>query len=84
MPTQTTAEALTEAVNAEIRAGLARRRLAQKDLAAKLELTQSQVSARLAGTIDWRLLELAGVANLMEISLSQLVSDAVYAQGISA
>jgi transcriptional regulator with XRE-family HTH domain len=72
MPTATTAEA----VNTEIRAGMARHRLSQSDLGKALGLSQSAVSWRLCGRTEWNLAELITVARLIRTPVVKLIAAA--------
>ena len=58
---------LTEQVAAEVRAYMARRRMTQARLAEVLGLSQSGVSARLAGKVPFRLDELEKVADALGV-----------------
>ena len=60
-------------VNAEIRAGLARRGLKQSDVAATLDLSQASVADRLTGRREWRLSELQKVADLLGVPTAALI-----------
>lgn len=62
-------------VNAAIRAEMAARGVTQADLAATLNIPQSQVSARLRGAIDWRLSELYAVADRLGVTLADLIAN---------
>jgi transcriptional regulator with XRE-family HTH domain len=55
-----------------IRGAMALRGILQRDLATALNITQTQVSARLRGEIDWRLTELQTVARVCHVELADL------------
>lgn len=69
MPMPSTMDATT----ANIRAELARANKTQSDLAAKLGISQAQVSKRLQGRIPWRLDELVATSDLLGVPLSTLL-----------
>lgn len=71
MPEDTRADRL----NLEIRAHLARHRMAQKDLAALLEVSQASASARLNGQVRWTLGELWKLTDRFGIQLADLVAS---------
>ncbi|NWN87267.1 MAG: helix-turn-helix transcriptional regulator [Micrococcaceae bacterium] len=62
-----------ERLSANIRAELARNRLTQKDAAAVLHIKPVSLSSRLAGTTEFKFSELISLADLMEISLTELL-----------
>lgn len=70
----------SEALNAEIRAWMARRRITQSEVAGPLGVTQTQVSARLWGRIAWRVDELWIVTDLLGIDLPTLLTAAASAE----
>ena len=55
---------------------MARSRRTQGDLAEALGVSQPQVSARLAGRVDWSIDELAAVSTWLDVPLSELIRDA--------
>ena len=63
----------SEGVNAEIRAGMARKALTQSDVASVLGLSQASVNDRLKGRREWRLDELLKVADLLGVQASALL-----------
>lgn len=65
-----------DVVSGEVRACMARSRRTQGDLAEALGVSQPQVSARLAGRVDWSIDELAAVSTWLDVPLSELIRDA--------
>jgi transcriptional regulator with XRE-family HTH domain len=61
---------------ATVRAELARAGKTQTELAAHLGIGQPQVSMRIRGEIDWRVSELAAVANFLNIPITSLITPA--------
>jgi len=66
-------ESLNTQVAANVRAEMARRRARQSDLAQVLDLSQSAVSKRLAGTIPLDLDELGGIATFLNVPIENLL-----------
>lgn len=66
-----------KALAANIRAELARADKTQADLAAVLGLSQAAVSRRLAGRTPMDIPELEVVADWLDVSLAQLLSEPV-------
>jgi predicted transcriptional regulator len=64
------------ATAAQVRAEIARRRCSQTTIAAKLQLSQSAVSRRLAGDVAWSVSELVGLSELLDVPLSTLLAQA--------
>jgi len=64
---------MAEAIGREVRAELARQRLTHSQLAAHLGLAQSQVSKRLAGTIEFRPSELEKAAEFLGVPLLNFI-----------
>jgi transcriptional regulator with XRE-family HTH domain len=64
-------QGLPEFIGREVRAEMARQGVRQRDLAEHLGLSQPQVGKRLAGEIEFRPSELAAVAELLRVPLSQ-------------
>lgn len=60
-----------------VAAEMKRRRVSQATLAAHLGISQAAVSARLRGAVEWRLNELTATAELLDVSLSALIAEAV-------
>lgn len=60
----------------EIRAGLARRRVTQDQLAAAIGISQATMSRRLAGTQPFTVPELERVAAFLDVPLGSLVGAA--------
>lgn len=60
-------------VPANVRAELARRRIRQNEVAEKLGVSRQNVAQRLNGTVDFRVGELAVIADMCGISLAELV-----------
>lgn len=56
-----------------IRGALATRGVLYRDLAASLNLSQTQLSARFRGEVDWRLSELQTIARVCAVKLADLV-----------
>lgn len=73
-----------EAINGEIRAWAARRKVSQAEIAQALGISQTAVSQRLLGSIDWRLNELLALAALFQITIGQLLETPVHAGAVSA
>jgi transcriptional regulator with XRE-family HTH domain len=66
-------ETITASVAAEVRAELARQRMSQQLLAAKLGVSQQWVSRRIAGTVAFDVNELARIAGLLGVPMSQFL-----------
>lgn len=66
---------------AEIRAGLARRRLTQAQLATALGLSRTAVHRRLRGEVDMTLNELRATAQLIGIPVTDIVGAPALAEG---
>lgn len=60
-------------VPANVRAELARRRIRQIEVAEKLGVSRQNVAQRLNGTVDFRVSELAVIADMCGITLAELV-----------
>lgn len=60
-------------VPANVRAELARRRIRQTEVAEKLGVSRQNVAQRLNGTVDFRVSELAVIADMCGITLAELV-----------
>ena len=60
-------------VGSEVRAELARQGKAQRDLAAHLGLSQTQVSHRLTGKVGFRVQELMQVAAYLGVPVTQFL-----------
>lgn len=67
---------VNEAVAAEVRAAMGRRRVTQTQLAARLHLSQPAVSRRLHGEISFNVEELVTVADMLGVTVSDLVRAA--------
>lgn len=65
----------SEAVAAEVRAFMARKRISQTTAAAALGIGQSSMSRRLNGTAPFTVDELYRLADLFQISPSDLISS---------
>ena len=65
----------SERLIATIRAELARRGFNQRDVAGALGITQQAVSRRMSGHVDFTVGELSGVAALLGVTLSELVTE---------
>lgn len=61
-----------EAIGSEVRAELARQRKTQADLAAALGVTPATAARRLDGSSPFDVLELAKVANWLNVSVNDL------------
>ena len=59
-------------INDFIRGELKRRKLSQEELSFRLGLTQTGISKRLAGNVDWTLGELILLCEVLEIQLGDL------------
>lgn len=66
-------ETITASVAAEVRAELARQRISQQLLAAKLGVSQQWVSRRIAGTVAFDVDELARIARLLGVPMAQFL-----------
>jgi len=60
-------------VAANVRAELARRRITQTEVAQRLGVTRQNVAQRLNGTVDFRVGELISIANMLDITIGDLV-----------
>ena len=60
-------------VAANVRAELARRRITQTDVAQRLGVTRQNVAQRLNGSVDFRVGELILIANMLGITIGDLV-----------
>jgi transcriptional regulator with XRE-family HTH domain len=60
-------------VAANVRAELARRRITQTDVAERLGVSRQNVAQRLNGSVDFRVGELISIANMMGITIVDLV-----------
>lgn len=63
-----------EAMNLEIRVLMVRRKVTQKDLAEALAIGQPQVARRLSGEIWWKFSDLVTIADLLGLSLPDLIA----------
>ena len=70
-----------ERVPANVRAEVARRGLSQSALAAALNLTQSAVSRRLSGTVEFTASELAALAEHLQVPVSVFFDTPALAEG---
>ena len=70
-----TATPSARALNSTIKAEMARRDINQTRLAAIVGVTQTQVSARLRGTIEWRVSELQTIAAAFDMPVADLIPD---------
>jgi predicted XRE-type DNA-binding protein len=69
-------DARAERLNLEIRAHMARHRMAQSDLGQVVGVSQGQASARLRGQMRWRITELWTLADHFGINLADLIASA--------
>jgi transcriptional regulator with XRE-family HTH domain len=60
-------------VAANVRAELARRRITQTDVAQRLGVSRQNVAQRLNGSVDFRVGELISIANMLGITIGDLV-----------
>jgi transcriptional regulator with XRE-family HTH domain len=60
-------------VAANVRAELARRRITQTDVAERLGVSRQNVAQRLNGSVDFRVGELISIANMLGITIGDLV-----------
>ena len=60
-------------VAANVRAELARRRITQTDVAQRLGVTRQNVAQRLNGSVDFRVGELIAVADMLGITIAELL-----------
>ena len=65
---------LTEVVRTNIRAEAARREINQSDIAAYMGWTKSMVNKRFLGGMPWKLEELQPMADLLRVSVVDLVT----------
>lgn len=70
-----------ECVPANIRAEVARRGVSQSALAAALNLTQSAVSRRLSGAVEFSASELAAIAQFLNVPVSAFFETPAVAEG---
>lgn len=68
-------DAISTQVSSEVRAWLARRQLTQRNLASHLGISTTSLSFRMKGKTPWSIVELAQVADWLDISLAQLLGD---------
>lgn len=73
-----------EAIGAEVRAGLARKGLTQKDLAAALGMTGTTLSGRIRGRSAFDTDELATIARVLDLSIADLFPAAEPADNSAA
>lgn len=73
MPVQQ--DASRDRIAACVRAEVARRKVPQRDIAARLGITQQAVSRRLSGHVPFAAHELADLADLLDVSVSDLVGE---------
>ena len=66
---------LSEIVSEEVRAWMARRGIRQAQLAEALGISQQSVSMRLTGRTSWNVDDLEPVAQLLGVSVSQLLTS---------
>lgn len=64
-----------ERVAANVRAELARKGVTQSDLAAKLNKSQPFISRRLSGRVAFDVADLAGIAAVLNVSISSLLDE---------
>ena len=62
-------------VTANVRAEMARRRLKQEDVAPLLGLTQSAMSRRLVGDVEFSVSELRKLADVLQVPASTLLGE---------
>jgi transcriptional regulator with XRE-family HTH domain len=60
-------------VAANVRAELARRRITQTDVAQRLGVSRQNVAQRLNGSVDFRVGELIAVADMLGITIAELL-----------
>ena len=60
-------------VAANVRAELARRRITQTDVAQRLGVSRQNVAQRLNGSVDFRVGELIAVAEMLGITIAELL-----------
>ena len=63
-------------VAANVRAELARKRISQTEVAARLGVSRQNVAQRLSGRVDFRVGELVAIAGLLNIPVTALLVDA--------
>lgn len=71
------AEKADERIAATVRAEAARRKITQTAIGAHLGLTQPGISRRMLGRVPFSAAELAAVADLLGLPVSELVGEAV-------
>lgn len=69
----------TEITGANVRAEMARRKVSQVAVAAHLGLSQTAVSARLAGRVPFDINELHAIAGLLDVPIAALIPAQVVA-----
>ena len=62
-------------VAANVRAELARRSIRQVDVAERLQVSRQNVAQRLKGSVDFRVGELISIADMLGITISELVGE---------
>ena len=60
-------------VAANVRAELARRRIRQSDVAQRLGVSRQNVAQRLNGSVDFRVGELIAIADMLGITIAELL-----------
>lgn len=65
-----------ERVAANVRAELARKGITQTDLAAELSKSQPWISRRLSGRVPFNVAELAAIASVLDIAVTELLAVA--------
>lgn len=63
-------------IAANVRAELARKQLEQKDIAAALGKSNAAISERMNARLSWRIDELQAIAQLLDVTLDQLLQPA--------
>lgn len=75
MRADNTPSAPHERVAAEVRAELARQQMSQSELAKRLGVAQQTVSRRMTGEVPFDIAELATIAELLGVPMSQLLGE---------
>jgi len=68
--------ATAASVAGEVRAAMARRRISQTALADALGMSQAAISRRLTGALPFDVAELSAIAEILDVPLASLLSNA--------
>ena len=67
--------AMIDATAATVRAEAARRNIRQTEICEALDLNQNAVSRRMLGKIEWSASQIAKLADLLQVSASDLLGE---------